>query len=102
MADGDSSNGHFSFGVFELDLAARELRKGGVRIKLQDQPFRVLMLLLERPGDIVTREELHEAIWSEDTFVEFDHGLNTAVQKIRRALGVCRRENSRARARVAG
>ena len=75
------------FGVFEMDLDARELRKGGVRVKLQDQPFRVLAMLVERPGEIVTREDIRETIWAEDTFVEFDHGLNTVVQKIRQALG---------------
>jgi len=75
------------FGVFEMDLDARQLRKGGVRVKLQDQPFRVLALLVERPGKIVSREEIKDAVWAEDTFVEFDHGLNTVVQKIRQALG---------------
>lgn len=75
------------FGVFEMDLDARELRKRGVRVKLQDQPFRVLALLIERSGQIVAREEIKDSIWAEDTFVEFDHGLNTAVQKIRQALG---------------
>jgi len=75
------------FGIFEMDLEARELRKGGVRVRLQDQPFRVLALLVERPGEIVTREEIKDAIWSEDTFVEFDSGLNTVAQKIREALG---------------
>jgi DNA-binding winged helix-turn-helix (wHTH) protein len=81
------SNRFARFGVFEVDLDARELRKHGLRVKLQDQPFRVLALLIERPGEIVTREELQTAIWPEATFVEFDHGLNTAVQKIRAALG---------------
>ena len=76
-----------SFGVFEVDLAARELRKGGVRVKLQQQPFRVLQMLLERPREVITREELQEKLWSDDTFVEFDKNLNTAVQKIRQALG---------------
>ena len=75
------------FGVFELDLAARQLRKGGTRIKLQEQPFRILALLTQRPAELVTREELRERLWSEDTFVEFDHSLNTAIQKIRQALG---------------
>ena len=83
----DSRAGPIRFGVFELDLAARQLRKNGVRIKLQDQPFRVLQLLTERPGEIVTREELREKLWPADTFVEFDHSLNTAIQKIRAALG---------------
>jgi DNA-binding winged helix-turn-helix (wHTH) protein/Tol biopolymer transport system component len=75
------------FGVYELDLAARQLRKNGTRIKLQDQPFRVLQMLVERPGEIVTRDELREKLWPADTFVEFDHSLNTATQKIRQALG---------------
>jgi len=75
------------FGVFEMDSAARQLRKQGVRLKLQDQPFRVLEALLEKPGEIVTREQLKELLWTEDEFVEFDKSLNTAVQKIRQALG---------------
>ena len=75
------------FGAFEADLAAGELRKSGVRLKLQEQPFQVLAALLERPGEIVTREELKERLWSGDTFVDFDRGLNTAVNKIREALG---------------
>ena len=74
------------FGVFELDLAARELRKRGVRVRLQDQPFRVLEALLEKPGEIVTREQLKDRLWAQDEFVEFDKSLNTAVQKIRQAL----------------
>ena len=77
----------FRFGVFEVDLGSRELRKRGVRVKLQDQPFRVLEALLEKPGEIVTREELKERLWAQDEFVEFDKSLNTAVQKIRQALG---------------
>ncbi len=75
------------FGVFEADLAARELRKRGVRVKLQDQPFRVLEALLERPGEVVTREQLRERLWAKDEFVEFDASLNTAIQRIRQALG---------------
>ena len=62
------------FGVFEVDLAAGELRKGGVKIKLQDQPFRVLVALLARPGEVVTREELREKLWRDGTFVDFDRG----------------------------
>ena len=77
----------FRFGVFELDLAARELRKRGVRVRLQDQPFRVLEALVEKPGEIVTREQLKDRLWAPDEFVEFDKSLNTAVQKIRDALG---------------
>jgi DNA-binding winged helix-turn-helix (wHTH) protein len=75
------------FGVFEVDLAAGELRKNGARIRLQGQPFQVLTALLENSGRMVTREELREKIWPADTFVDFDHGLNTAVNKIREALG---------------
>ncbi|PYX65140.1 MAG: hypothetical protein DMG74_10055 [Acidobacteria bacterium] len=75
------------FGVFELDLLAGELRKGGARIRLQEQPFQVLAMLLERPGDVVTRDDLRQKLWPADTFVDFDHSLNTAVNKIREALG---------------
>jgi len=75
------------FGIFELDLDSGELRKAGVRLKLQQQPFLVLTILLERPGEIVTREELCAKIWPADTFVDFDKSLNTAVNKLRDALG---------------
>ena len=75
------------FGIFEADLEARELRKQGRRVRLQDQPFAVLAFLLERPGVIVTREELRDKLWPADTFVDFDHSLNTAVNKIREVLG---------------
>src|ERR1043166_5932086 len=64
------------FGVFELDLRAGELRKQGVRLRLQEQPFQVLAMLLERPGETVTREELRNRLWNPDTFVDFDHGVN--------------------------
>jgi DNA-binding response OmpR family regulator len=75
------------FGIFEVDLRSREVRKQGVRIKLQEQPFHVLKVLLERPGEIVTREELRSQIWSADTFVDFDNSLNTSINKLREALG---------------
>ena len=75
------------FSVFELDLHTRELRKNGVRLKLQDQSFQILQALLERPGELVTREELRQRIWDDDTFVDFDQGLNRAVNKLREALG---------------
>src|SRR5438128_8215016 len=75
------------FGIFELDLVVGELRKSGVRIRLQEQPLQVLAMLLERPGDVVTRDELRQKLWPADTFVDFDHSLNTAVNKIREALG---------------
>src|SRR6202795_850825 len=76
-----------SFDVFEIDLRAGELRKKGRRVKLQEQPFRVLSLLVERSGGVVTREELRQNLWPADTFVDFDHSLNTAVNKLREALG---------------
>jgi eukaryotic-like serine/threonine-protein kinase len=75
------------FGVFELDLRAAELRKRGVRIKLQGQPFQILSLLLEHPGEVVTREELRQKLWPAHTFVDFDRSLNKAVTKLRSALG---------------
>jgi len=75
------------FGLFEVDFLARELRRSGVKIKLHDQPFQVLTALLERPGQIVTREELHSRLWPSDTFVDFDLSLNSAVKKLRQALG---------------
>jgi TolB-like protein len=75
------------FGVFELDLEAGVLRRNGRKVKLQEQPFQVLAMLLERPGQVVTRDELQQRLWSTDTFVDFDHGLNKAINKIRLALG---------------
>src|SRR6266404_777551 len=75
------------FGVFEVDLRAGEVRKHGVRIKLQEQPFQVLTQLLKRPGEVVTREELRIQLWPSDTFVDFDNGLNTSINKLREALG---------------
>ena len=73
--------------MFEADLGARELRKQGHRIRLQDQPFAVLAILLERSGTVISREELRQKLWPADTFVDFDHSLNTAVNKIRETLG---------------
>jgi len=78
--------GRLRFGVFELDLRAGELRKHGLRVRLQEQPFQVLAMLLEHAGEVVTREELQKKLWSADTFVDFDHGLNKAINKIREAL----------------
>jgi DNA-binding winged helix-turn-helix (wHTH) protein len=77
----------FRFAQFELSERERELRRKGVRVKLQEQPFRVLAELLANAGRIVTREELQQKLWPADTFVDFDVGLNTAVRKIRQALG---------------
>ena len=75
------------FGVFELDLRAGELRRNGLRVKLQEQPFQVLALLLETPGEVVTRDDLRARLWQADTFVDFDHSLNAAIKRLRDALG---------------
>ncbi|HSB15572.1 MAG TPA: winged helix-turn-helix domain-containing protein, partial [Bryobacteraceae bacterium] len=75
------------FGVFEVDLQAGELRKNGLKIRIQEQPLQILAVLIERPGDVVTREDLRQRLWPTDTFVDFDHSLNTAVNKLREALG---------------
>jgi eukaryotic-like serine/threonine-protein kinase len=82
------TNSHrtFRFGVFEADLPAGELRKHGVRIKIQEQPFQILLLLLEHPGELVTREDLRRKLWADHTFVDFDRSLNTAITKLRLAL----------------
>src|ERR1700691_3300207 len=76
----------FRFGVFEADANTGELRKAGLRLRLQEQPFQVLMLLLERPGEAITRDEIRQRLWPSDTFVDFDHSLNTNINKIREAL----------------
>src|SRR5713101_5736904 len=75
------------FATFEVDVRAGELRKQGVRIRLQEQPYHVLTVLLQRPGEVVTREELRSQNWPPDTFVDFDNSLNTAINKLREALG---------------
>lgn len=74
------------FGAYEVDLAAGHIRKAGIRIKLQDRPFQILSVLLEQPGEVVTREDLQKRLWPADTFVDFEHGMNTAVTKLRQAL----------------
>jgi eukaryotic-like serine/threonine-protein kinase len=83
----NNGNRTIRFGAFEADLPSGEIRKSGSRIKLQDQPFKVLQILLEHPGDLVTREELQSRIWPEDSFGDFDHAVNVAVGKLRAALG---------------
>jgi TolB-like protein/DNA-binding winged helix-turn-helix (wHTH) protein/Flp pilus assembly protein TadD len=87
MQEAHQLRGPLRFGVFELDLRAGELRKNGLRVRLQEQPFQVLAMLLERPGELVGREELQKKLWPADTFVDFDHGLNKVINKIREALG---------------
>ena len=89
MTDGNGSeNGSrlVQFGIFELDLRAGELRRDGRKVKVQEQPFQLLTVLLERPGDVVSRDELRTRLWPADTFVDFDHGLNAAIRRLRDAL----------------
>src|SRR5258708_28092730 len=75
------------FGVFELDVRSRELRRDGARVRLQEQPFEIVRLLLERPGTVVARDDIRRTLWPEGTFVDFEHGLNAAVKRLRVALG---------------
>lgn len=85
--NGSALEGTRRFGVFELDLRAGELRRQGMKVKLQEQPFRVLAQLLEKPGQVVTRGEFRDRLWPADTFVDFDHSLNAAIRRVRDALG---------------
>ena len=87
MPEASPSPRALRFGVFEADLRTGELRKNGMKVRLQEQPFQVLAALLERPGEMVAREELRQRLWPADTFVDFDHSLNTAINKLREALG---------------
>ena len=82
-----SSSRIISFGTFEVNVQTGELRHQGQKVKLQEQPFQVLAALLERPGEVITREELRGKLWPEDTFVDFDHSLNAAIKRLRDALG---------------
>jgi DNA-binding winged helix-turn-helix (wHTH) protein len=77
----------YRFGTFELDTQCGQLRRDGVGLKLQGQPVQILEILLEHPGRLVTREELRKRLWASDTFVDFDHSLNTAIKKLRQAVG---------------
>jgi TolB-like protein/DNA-binding winged helix-turn-helix (wHTH) protein/Tfp pilus assembly protein PilF len=86
-ASADSSATVIRFADFEVDLRAVEMRQRGIKVKLQNQPFQILQMLLERPGEIVTREEIRSRIWPADTFVDFEHSVNTAIKKLRQALG---------------
>src|SRR5215470_18378246 len=87
MASSITSPKHVKFGVFELDVQNAELRKSGVKVKLQDQPLKVLRFLLENRGEIVSREQVRTHIWTANTFVEFDQGLYSAMARLRDALG---------------
>src|SRR5437870_5813417 len=89
------------FGIYEADLAAGELRKNGLKVKLQGKPFEIMTVLLEHAGEVVSREQLHKRLWPADTFVDFDHGLNNAMNKLRYALGDTA-DNSRFIATVGG
>jgi len=84
---GDIPLQRITFGEFELDVRAGELRKGEFRIRLQEQPFQILLMLLQHPGEMVTREEIRKRLWPNDTIVEFDHSIGTAIKKLRQALG---------------
>ena len=77
----------YRFGVFELDPSSGDLRKSGVKLKVQEQPYQLLLKLLQQPGRVVTREELRSALWPANTFVDFDTGLNTVVKRLREVLG---------------
>src|ERR1700687_3572925 len=77
----------FRFGAFELNVRAAELRKHDIKVRLQEQPFRILLMLLDHPGEVVLREEIRKKLWPNDTIVEFDHSINAAVQKLREAFG---------------
>ncbi|MGA2673131.1 MAG: winged helix-turn-helix domain-containing protein [Terracidiphilus sp.] len=77
----------YRFGVFEADATTGELRRQGLRVKLNTQPFQVLLMLLERPGEVLTREEISRELWPDGTFVDYEHGVNSAVNRIREALG---------------
>lgn len=84
---GTESAGRYRFGAFEADAATGELRRQGIRVRLNAQPFHVLLLLIERPGEVLTRDEIARALWPEGTFVDAEHGLNSAINRIREALG---------------
>src|SRR5215216_2311799 len=87
MAPHDPPPVLYRFGLFEADSRTGELRKQGRPLKARGRPFDILLLLLRRPGDVVTRDELRQNLWPADTFVDFDHGLNSAVNRLREALG---------------
>src|ERR1700693_2217220 len=86
MSDATQASVVRRFGSFEINLQSGELRQNGMRLRLSGQPFQILAVLVERPGEVVLREELHSKLWPADTFVDFDHGLNNAVARIREVL----------------
>ena len=82
-----TTNTRLRVGEFEVDLRSGELRRNGDKVKLQERPFQILAALLEQPGEMVSREEIQRKLWPNDTFVDFEHSINTAVKKLREALG---------------
>ena len=86
-SNGPQSAQRYRFGVFEVDAATGELRRQGLRVKLNTQPFQVLLMLLDRPGQLLTREEISRELWPDGTFVDYEHGVNSAINRIREALG---------------
>src|SRR5215831_9676887 len=80
-------NGIYRFGVFELDSRTRELKKHGIRIKLQDQPLRILLILVQHPAEVVTREQIQSELWPTGTYVDYENAINSSVRKLREALG---------------
>src|SRR5215510_7872186 len=87
MPETEPDTSAYRFGVFELDVRTGELRKHGIRIAFQDQPRQILGLLLENAGEVVSREQIKEKLWPRDTFVDFENAINTALKKLRKALG---------------
>jgi DNA-binding winged helix-turn-helix (wHTH) protein len=87
MAEARNSASKIQFGVYEADLCTGELRKQGRKIRLTGRPFQILAMLLERPGELLTRDEIRSSLWPADTFVDFEHGMNSAIRKVRDALG---------------
>src|SRR4051812_39460215 len=86
MSTSSQRLGRYAFGPFEVNTLAGEVRNGGVRIKLSGQPYKILLILLSRPGELVTREEFRRQLWPEEIYVDFEHGLNAGMNRLRRAL----------------
>src|SRR5271154_1510152 len=86
MSDNSHPRPTVRFGDYELDLRLQELRKHGIRLKLQEQPYQILQVLTERPSELVTREELQRRLWPSDTFVDFEHGLYNGIKRLREIL----------------
>src|SRR5215213_9866642 len=87
MTTTDPTPGWYRFGHFDVDERRGEIRKRGIRLRLRGRPFDILLILLERPGDLISRDELRSRLWTSDTFVDFDHGVNTAVNRLGELLG---------------